>query len=197
MNNVTLDNHGLAITSGSLVVYNYNVSTGEYLGANEEYLPQGVGLPANSTAVAPPAFEKGSTALYQNGSWSIVTDHRGEMVYSIKDGMAVEITAAGDYPADTTPLKPSTSYDVWNGKAWITDVQAQHTAQVEAAEQERQTLLSAAQSTIGIWQSKLLLGRISESEKTRLNSWLDYIDALQAIDVSVAPAIRWPSLPAV
>ncbi|EIV2971409.1 tail fiber assembly protein [Cronobacter sakazakii] len=197
MDNVALDNNGLAITSGSRVVYNYDASTGEYLDSNEEYLQQGVGLPANSCAVAPPSVEAGSTALYQNGRWQIVADHRGETVYSIKDGTAVEITAPGDYPADTTLLKPSTPYDVWNGKAWITDVQAQHAAQNKAAEQERQSLLSAAQSSISIWQSKLLLGRISDSEKARLNSWLDYIDALQAIDISVAPNITWPYVPSV
>nr|WP_105666111.1 tail fiber assembly protein [Cronobacter dublinensis] len=45
--------------------------------------------------------------------------------------------------------------------------------------------------------SKLLLGRISDSEKARLNSWLDYIDALQAIDISVAPNITWPYVPSV
>ncbi|MCQ8229093.1 tail fiber assembly protein [Pantoea trifolii] len=63
------------------------------------------------------------------------------------------------------------------------------------AVQRKDNLLGNAQQAIGIWQTKLALGRISDAEKTSLNIWLDYIDALQAVDASAAPDIDWPETP--
>ncbi|WNJ80519.1 tail fiber assembly protein [Cedecea neteri] len=45
------------------------------------------------------------------------------------------------------------------------------------------------------WQSKLTLGRLSESESAMLSACLDYLDALEAVDVSLAPDINWPDKP--
>lgn len=66
---------------------------------------------------------------------------------------------------------------------------------LEEAAQRKSSLLDSAQETISIWQTKLLLGRISEDEKAHLNVWLDYIDALEGIDLSTAPDITWPKKP--
>ena len=63
------------------------------------------------------------------------------------------------------------------------------------AEQERQYRLNVATDAISIWQTKLLLGRLSDSDKVKLNSWLDYIDALNDLDITKAPEIPWPTAP--
>lgn len=63
------------------------------------------------------------------------------------------------------------------------------------AEQERQYRLNVATDAISIWQTKLLLGRLSDSDKVKLNSWLDYIDALNDLDITKAPDITWPDAP--
>jgi hypothetical protein len=42
----------------------------------------------------------------------------------------------GDYPVGTTTLAPATPYDTWNGSEWVTDIEAQHAADVDAAEQQ-------------------------------------------------------------
>lgn len=46
-------------------------------------------------------------------------------------------------------------------------------------------------------RAKLALGRIKDDEKALLNAWLDYLDELEAVDVSTAPDIIWPVKPAV
>lgn len=63
------------------------------------------------------------------------------------------------------------------------------------AEQERQYRMNVATDTISIWQTKLLLGRLSDSDKVKLNSWLDYIDTLNDVDITKAPDINWPDAP--
>lgn len=46
------------------------------------------------------------------------------------------------------------------------------------------------------WPGKAALGRLSDAEKAQYNSWLDYLDALYAVDTSTAPDIDWPVEPA-
>lgn len=66
------------------------------------------------------------------------------------------------------------------------------------AEKERQIRISDANAMINSkqWPSKLTLGRMSTKEKTQFNLWLDYLDALDAVDTSTAPDIDWPEKPA-
>lgn len=67
---------------------------------------------------------------------------------------------------------------------------------VASAEQEQSSLLEIATAKIVIWQTKLLAGRkLTTSETTQLNAWLDYIDAVTAVDTSTAPDIDWPVTP--
>lgn len=68
---------------------------------------------------------------------------------------------------------------------------------VETAETERQQRISAANMFINgqQWPSKLALGRLSDAETARFNLWLDYLDALAAVDTATAPDIVWPEKP--
>ncbi|KNC89876.1 tail fiber assembly protein [Trabulsiella odontotermitis] len=63
---------------------------------------------------------------------------------------------------------------------------------VAAAELRKAGLLAEAQSTIINWQSKLLLGIITDDEKASLIAWLAYIDALNAVDTTKPD---WPTPP--
>lgn len=121
MAKVTLDKNGLAKSAGTLTIYNFDAVSGEFTGSSDEFLAQGVGLPANACITAPPATEAGRVALYRDGRWLDVADHRGKTVYSITDSAAVLINVPGEYPADTTPLKPATTWDKWDGEKWVTD----------------------------------------------------------------------------
>ncbi|AQZ77953.1 MULTISPECIES: tail fiber assembly protein [Enterobacterales] len=188
----------IATVAGEITVYNYRGDTREYISSSVEYLPVGVGIPANSCTDAP-GTHKAGYAICRSAdfnSWEYVPDHRGEIVYGIETGESKEITVPGDYPENTTTFAPLTPYDKWDGEKWVTDTEAQHSAAVDAAEVQRQSLIDAAMAFISLIQLKLQAGRkLTQAETTRLNAVLDYIDAVTAIDTSTAPDIIWPVFP--
>ena len=117
---------------------------------------------------------------------------------------------AGTWPDDAVELEQSTALEFMGEApedkimragpdglpAWA-DTPPPSSAQLsEQAEQRKTSLLEMAQDTISIWQTKLLLGRISDADKASLNAWLDYIDAVQALDVTSPEVISWPDAPA-
>ncbi|MCU7292649.1 tail fiber assembly protein [Escherichia albertii] len=198
MNNAILNNELIAVQEGNIIVYNYNSETREYISASTEFLAVGVGIPAYSCLDAP-GTHKAGYAICRSAdlnSWEYVPDHRGETVYNTETGEAKEIIVPGDYPENATTLAPLTSYDKWDGEKWVTDTEAQHSAAVDAAEAQRQSLIDTAMASISLIQLKLQAGRkLTQAETTRLNAVLDYIDAVTATDTSTAPDVIWPELP--
>ncbi|MCU7268520.1 tail fiber assembly protein [Escherichia albertii] len=198
MDKAILNSELIATKSGDITVYNYDSETQEYISASTEYLAIGVGIPAYSCLDAPGTYKVGYAICRSANfnSWEYVPDHRGEIVYSIKTGESKEITAPGDYPENTTTIAPLTPYDKWDGEKWVTDTEAQHSAAVDTAEAQRQSLIDAAMASISLIQLKLQAGRkLMQAETTRLNAVLDYIDAVTATDTSTAPDIIWPAFP--
>ncbi len=198
MNNAELNSELIATVAGNVTVYNYDGETREYLSTSPEYLAVGVGIPAHSCLDAPGTYKDGYTICrsVDFNSWEYVPDNRGEIVYSTETGESKEITTLGDYPENTTTIAPLTPYDKWDGEKWVTNTEAQHSAAVEAAEAQRQSLIDAAMASISLIQLKLQAGRnLTQAETTRLNAVLDYIDAVTATDTSTAPDVIWPELP--
>ena len=193
-----LDNNFIATADGDVTVYNYDNTTREYISSSTEYIAVGVGIPACSCLDAP-VTHKAGYAICRSAdfnSWEYVPDHRGEIIYSTETGESKEITALGDYPENTTTIAPLTPYDKWDGEKWVTDTEAQHSAAVDAAEAQRQSLIYAAMASISLIQLKLQAGRkLTRPENTLLNAVLDYIDAVEATDTSTAPDIEWPAYP--
>lgn len=66
---------------------------------------------------------------------------------------------------------------------------------IERAEAEKQLLIAEVRTETEMLRAKLALGRIKDDEKALLNAWLDYLDELEAVDVSTAPDIIWPVKP--
>ncbi|MDN4629107.1 tail fiber assembly protein [Erwinia sp. PsM31] len=194
MAKITLDKNGLAKSAGTLTVYNYDSLSGEFTGATDEYLPQGVGVPACACSSAPPSAKSGLVAVYRDCGWQTVADHRGETVYSTADGSATAITAPGDYPAGTTTQAPATAFDKWDGGKWVTDSDAQRAAAVSEAEAEKAARISEANSTTQAWQTQLRLDIITDADKASLTAWMKYVQAVQAVDTA-APDIDWPEKP--
>jgi len=195
MAKVTLDKNGLAKSAGVLTIYNYDAVSGEFTGSSDEFLPQGVGLPAYACLTAPPDAKAGSVAVYRDGSWHSVPDHRGETVYPVTGGAPFRITVPGDYPADTTTLAPATAFDKWDGEKWVTDSDAQQQALFDLADSEKAARVSEANGITQAWQTQLLLGIITDADKATLTAWMKYVQAVQATDVSGAPDISWPEKP--
>ncbi|EEV6091238.1 tail fiber assembly protein [Escherichia coli] len=198
MDYAVLNNEFIATQAGNITVYNYDGETREYIFTSTEYLAVGVGIPACSCLDAPGSYKTGYAICRSAdfNSWEYVPDHRGEIVFSTETGESKEIKAPGDYPENTTTIAPLSPYDKWDGEKWVTDTEAQHSAAVDAAEAQRQSLIDAAMASISLIQLKLQAGRnLTQSETSRLNTVLDYIDAVTATDTSTAPDVIWPELP--
>ena len=190
-----LDKNGLAKANVTLTVYGYDALTGEFTGAVEEFLAQGVGLPACACLTAPPDAQAGTVAVYQDGIWQRVPDHRGETVYPVSGGAPVKITAPGDYPADTTTQAPATAFDKWDGGKWVTDSDAQQQSLLDAAANEKSARMSEANYATQAWQTQLSLNIITDSDKASLVAWMKYLQKLQSVDISTAPDVNWPCRP--
>ncbi|MDC6897052.1 tail fiber assembly protein [Escherichia coli] len=46
------------------------------------------------------------------------------------------------------------------------------------------------------WPGKAAIGRLKGDELALYNLWLDYLDALEVVDTTIAPDIKWPTPPA-
>lgn len=195
MANLLLDKNGLAKSSGTLTVYNFNSVNGEFISSSEEFLPEGVGLPANSCITAPPPAKAGCITVYRDGIWQVVADNRGEIVYKIADGSAVLINEIGEYPTGTTPLKPTTTYDKWDGEKWVTDAAEEKLAAIESAKKQQIGLINEANSITQAWQTQLRLDIITDADKASLTEWMKYIQAVQSADISEEPEVIWPQKP--
>jgi hypothetical protein len=70
---------------------------------------------------------------------------------------------------------------------------------VLSAEAEKQSLIDQANAYMNSkqWPGKAAMGRLSDADKVQYNAWLDYLDALEAVDTSSAPDIEWPIPPEV
>ena len=199
MTQAKLNSEFIATVAGDITVYNYDNTTREYISSSTEYLAVGVGIPACSCLDAP-VTHKAGYAICRSAdfnSWEYVPDHRGEIIYSTETGESKEITALGDYPENTTTIAPLTPYDKWDGEKWVTDTDAQHAADVKAADAEKQSKIELANEFMNSkqWPGKAAMGRLNDVEKEQYNAWLDYLDALELVDTSSAPDIEWPEEP--
>jgi hypothetical protein len=195
MTSAVLDNTKIATEAGNITVYNFAAQTGEYTGSSDEYLAVGIGLPAHSTDIEPGIAGDGYVMVFAEQAWSRQEDHRGEVVYSTADRSASTIDYIGAIKDGFTSVAPASIYDSWNGSAWVTDTSAQHAAAVSAATLHAQQLVDAAMQSVSVIQLKLQAGRtLTDTEKTKLNNVLDYIDAVNAVDKSTAPDVNWPVL---
>ena len=100
------------------------------------------------------------------------------------DGLGVGVGWTYDGKKFTAPVEPP-------------QPELTHEELVQQAELQKQYLIDQANGYIDSkqWPSKLALGRLSDADKALFNQWLDYLDALEAVDTSEAPDITWPTTP--
>ncbi|WP_425655295.1 tail fiber assembly protein, partial [Enterobacter roggenkampii] len=70
--------------------------------------------------------------------------------------------------------------------------------QIAVADNEKVSRIAEANSFMNSkqWPGKAAIGRLKGDELAQYNAWLDYLDALEAVDTSTAPDINWPIPPA-
>ena len=187
----------MSATAQLIKVFNLRADTKEFIGTSDAYIQPFTGLPANSTDIEPPACPAGSVAIFDTGKkeWSIQENHRGKTVYNTETGQPVFIDKPGALPENTTDIPQPGDFYVWNGKKWVLDEKASHEAAVSAAAAQKEYLINAAQQSISVLQTKLLMERVlTDEEKQKVNGTLDYIDAVTAIIADSAPDITWPEI---
>ncbi|EBJ5417762.1 tail fiber assembly protein [Salmonella enterica] len=82
--------------------------------------------------------------------------------------------------------------------AWVDIPPPTQAEIIVEAEREKQRRIDAANEFMNSkqWPGKAAIGRLKGDELAQYNLWLDYLDALEAVDTSSAPDITWPTPPA-
>ena len=189
-----LDNSGLTISAGWVIVYNVDAK-GEFLHANYQYLPVGVGLPASSYIDAPEPVGENQAIIHDGKRWTYPNDFRGQLIYSTVTGHETEMLNVGDIPDGYTLLKPTSEFDYWDGQKWVLDVDKQHQYDVNQASAEKKRLIAEATLQISLFQDSVDSNIATEQEIQLLAEWKKYRVLVNRIDVEQAPNIEWPKLP--
>ena len=189
-----LDNNGLTISAGWVVVYNVDAK-GEFLQATYQYLPIGVGLPANAYLEAPQSVKDNQAIIHDGQQWTYPKDLRGTRIYSIETGGETILQEVGEIPDGFTELKPTSEFDSWDGKKWQFDKNKQHQYEVNQASIKKNQLLSEAASQLSYLQDAVDSQIASEQETQLLVEWKKYRVLVNRIDIELAPNIEWPNQP--
>ena len=189
-----LDNRGLTISAGWAVVYNVNAK-GEFLQATYQYLPIGVGLPANAYLEAPQSVKDNQAIIHDGQQWTYPKDLRGTKIYSIETGGETILQEVGEIPDGFTELKPTSEFDSWDGKKWQFDKNKQHQYEVNQASIKKNQLLEKAASQLSYLQDAVDSQIASEQEAQLLAEWKKYRVLVNRIDIDQAPNIDWPNNP--
>lgn len=80
---------------------------------------------------------------------------------------------------------------------WIDKPSKSKEELIAEAEKVRQVLTAQANEFISgkQWPGKAAIGRLKGDELAQYNLWLDYLDALEAVNTSSAPDIDWSTPP--
>ncbi|MEQ5315784.1 tail fiber assembly protein [Providencia vermicola] len=190
--------NGLATKAGWIKTYIADPNTREYLNANMEFVYFDVSVSAGAYIDEPELPTKAGFAVVRSedgAKWEIVTDNRGKTAYNTETRQPIEIDFIGDLPAALTLLEPKTEFDVWNGKKWVTDTEAQKASFVAQAEQEKAQKLDGANKTIMYLQDAIEVGLDDDDYDAKLKAWKTYRVYLNRVDTSLAPDIDWPAKP--
>ena len=189
-----LDNSGLTISAGWAVIYNVD-SKGEFLQATYQYLPLGVGLPANAYLEAPKSVTDNQAIIHNGQQWIYPKDLRGTKIYSIETGAETILQEVGEIPDGFTELKPTSEFDSWDGKKWQFDKNKQHQYEVNQASIKKNQFLAEAASQLSYLQDAIDSQIASEQEAQLLVEWKKYRVLVNRIDIELAPNIEWPNQP--
>lgn len=157
----------------------------------------GVQMPANGIELDHELVaKKGYVWLWKDGQAVQVIDNRGSY-YSTETGEPVNFTEFGKVPTILTKKAPTSPYDKWDGKKWVTD----ETAKTEALKKESLTqkdrLLAIASEKIAPLQDAVDLDMATNEETTTLKEWRKCRVQLNRIEQQTGfpNQIEWPVMP--
>lgn len=81
--------------------------------------------------------------------------------------------------------------------SWLALPPPSEEEQIAAVALKKQDLISQANDFINMrqWPGKAAIGRLNGDALKQYNCWLDYLDALEAVDSSIGLAVSWPVKP--
>lgn len=192
------DAQGLATRAGWAEVYLCDPMTREYVRASLDNVPFGGSVVADAYLDKPEIPTKSGVAIIRSEDeklWLYVADYRSKTAYDTETRQPIEIDFIGDLPDTLTLLEPKTEFDKWNGKKWVTDIEAQKAVLVAQAEQEKAQRLEEANATITYLQDAIEVGLDDDDYQAKLTAWKTYRVLLNRVDTSLAPDIDWPEKP--
>ena len=114
----------------------------------------------------------------------------------------IDISFAEDIDGELIEILSNTQADIgwlFDGKEFTSPPEPEKTKEqlTQEANFEKKGRIGVANDYINNkqWPGKAAIGRLKGEELTQYNLWLDYIDALEVVDVSSAPNIEWPTAP--
>ena len=189
-----LDSNGLTVSAGWAVIYNVDAK-GEFLQATYQYLPVGVGLPANAYLDAPKNVQDNQAIIHNGQQWTYPKDLRGTIICSTNTGAETIMQEIGEIPDGYTTLKPSSEFDSWDGEKWILDAEKQHQHEVNQASAKKNQLIAEATTQISYLQDAIDTDIATDTEKELFTALKKYRALLNRIDVNQAPNINYPEKP--
>ncbi|MHA6679861.1 tail fiber assembly protein [Enterobacter cloacae] len=108
----------------------------------------------------------------------------------VDDAVFYEFT--GEAPTGKIRITGSNGLPAWGDIPPISKEEA-----IAAGETTKQGLIEQANEYMNSkqWPGKAAIGRLKGDDLARYSEWLDYLDALEAVNTSRAPDIDWPISP--
>lgn len=193
---IDFDENGFALESGVVSAYVCSPDTRELIGRLQVNVQIHCGLPANSYIDEPPKGKNGCAIIRLPNGWGYVADFRGKIAYEKETGSGFVIEDIGELDDIYTFKIPATKFDEWDGNDWVTNDSLAKENAINTATENKEELSINAESKIAMLSRAVKLGIATDNEKEKLNQWEAYSVYLSRVEVSNAPDIDWPSIPA-
>lgn len=196
--NGKIGENGLAEVAGWVKCYLSHPQTREYMGATLENVMFDVSLQSGAYLDEPKLPKKENQAIRrkEDGSaWEIVDDYRDSVAYDTQTKQPIMIDFIGSLPETLTLLKPTSQFDKWNGKKWVTDEQAIKKAQINLVAKQKEELSKEAEARIVQLERKVRLELATDEDKALLTEWEIYTVKLGDVNPELAPDIEFPQKP--
>ncbi|OTQ49354.1 tail fiber assembly protein [Gilliamella apis] len=161
-----------------------------YFDITNELKPFTQQLDANKDTLAPdnalriaPEFKEGYHPCEKNGTWVLVEDHRGEIVYDIETKASAKVDYLGPIKTGFTLLKPF-QFGKWDEEKWVLDENEQNTFKIKQNKSQKNLLLNEANENISILQDAIDLEMSEDGDEEKLKAWKKYRILLNKIDAT-------------
>lgn len=178
------DSEGNANQDGISLCFPFEPTSKELQQPFDFWTMKGSGIPSNATIITPPETSSGEVAIFNDGKWENKEDHRGKEIYSKDDGSVLIVKDIGKYGDDYTELKPGSEFDEWKDGAWVKNIDREKESKIADNSALKKNTLTLINQTTQAWQSQLILGIISDQDKSQLKMWMEYYKIVQDLDES-------------